>query len=81
MAEIQLCHFDINTDIRIATTVTATTSITTATAMLPFSESLLCARNYTLHFTYMVQFYLVIRSILYVKYSFLQVIDAKTSSV
>lgn len=39
MAEVQLFHFAINTNIRITATVT------TATAMLPFFESLLCARN------------------------------------
>lgn len=81
MAEVQLCHFVINTNIRIATTLTTSTTITTATAMLPFWGSLLCARNYTLPFTYMVQFYLLIRSILYVKYSFLYAIDAKPSSI
>lgn len=37
-------NFDVNTYLGMTTTLTATT---TTAAMLPFFESLLCARNYT----------------------------------
>lgn len=61
-AWLKFANFDISTNLRTTTTAT-TTSIITATGMLPFFESLLCTENYTKHFTYVVLFNNQINSI------------------